>query len=63
MTDGEMDRWTEPLIEVQWRTKKSSYHISESFPVIFALFRDFQLKRDQPTDQQTELVIEVLWRT
>ena len=66
VTDGQTDGRTEPLIEVLWRTEKS-YHISESFPVIFDSFRDFQLERDrptnQPTDRQTELVIEVLRRT
>ena len=57
-TDGRTDRRTdgrtEPLIEVLWRTEKSSYHISESFPVIFASFRDFQLERDRPTNQPTD---------
>ena len=64
--DRRMDGQTELLIEVLWRTEKS-YHISESFPVIFASFRDFQLERDRPTNlptnRQTELVIEVLWRS
>ena len=52
----ERDRWiwTEPLIEVLWRTEKSSYHIAESFPVIFAPFRDFQLERDRPTNRPTD---------
>ena len=51
--DRRMDGRTEPLIEVLWRTEKSSYHISESFPVIFASFRDFQLESDQTTDRQS----------
>ena len=45
----------------------ASKHISESFPVIFTSFRDFQLERDRPTNQQTNrhtaLVIEMLRRT
>ena len=52
--DRRMDGRTEPLIEVLWRTEKSSYHISESFPVIFASFEDFQLERYRPTDQPTD---------
>ena len=63
MTNRGTDGRTEPLKEVLWPTEKSSYHISESFPVIFAYIRDFQLKRYRPTDQQTELDMEVLWRT
>ena len=30
---------------------------------IFNIFCDFQLKRDQPTNQQTEPLKEGLWRT
>ena len=59
--DGQMDRAS--YRGAMAHQKIISYHISESFPVIFALFSDFQLKRDQPTDKQTELVIEVIWRT
>ena len=63
--DQRVDRQTEPFIEVLWRIWESSKHISESFPVIFASFRDFQLERDRPTNRPTDrqLVIEVLWRT
>ena len=49
-----MDRRTQPLIEALCRIWESSQHISESFSVIFASFRDFQLERDvtdQPTDR------------
>ena len=52
--DRRMDRRTEPHIDVLWRIWESSQHISESFPVIFASCRDFQLERDvtdQPTDR------------
>ena len=52
--DRRMDRRTEPLIEVLWRLWESSKHISESFQVIFASFRDFQLERDRPTDRPTD---------
>ena len=52
--DGRVDGRTEPLIEVLWRTEKSSYHITETFPVILASFRDFQLERDRPTNRPTD---------
>ena len=54
--DRRMDGRTEPLIDIEvlWRIWESSLHIFESFPVIIASFRDFQLERYRPTDRPTD---------
>ena len=49
-----MNEWMNEWILVIEMNEMSFQLISESFQVIFASFRDFQLERDRPTDQPTD---------